>query len=304
MRSRPLFFGSLVALITPFTPSRRVDKKALEALIEWQIEQGTDGIVCCGTTGEGLSLSQSERKKVIEICVAVSNGRIPIIAGTGTCDTRQTIRFTEDALKKGASGCLVVTPYYNKPTQRGCVEHFCEVAKVGLPMIVYHNPGRTLFRFTVDSVQQLGEVPGIVAMKDSTHDLEFIRSVRKVTLLPILSGEDDLTVEIMEEGGVGAISVIGNVIPGSWRRMIHAALAKDMKLAKKLAAYFLPLCKGFFLETNPQCVKYVLSQLKRCEPIFRLPLNLPSQETQQTLNQILLRTSLAQFTPYPILRTV
>ena len=177
MLCRNSSYGSIVALVTPFTSNGRIDRKSLESLVEWHIAEKTDGIVCSGTTGEACSLSRIERKRVAEICVKASAGRIPIIVGTGTPDTRETIRLTEDASKLGASGCLVVTPYYNKPSQKGCLEHFRQVAKVGFPIIAYHNPGRAVFRFTRESLCELVKIDKVVALKDSGRDFELIQDL-------------------------------------------------------------------------------------------------------------------------------
>jgi len=285
MLRRDSFFGSIVAIITPFTSSGRIDRKALEALIEWHIQEKTDGIVCGGTTGEGFSLSRAEKKSVTEICVKVAAGRIPIIAGTGACSTRETILYTEDALKLGASASLIVTPYYNRPTQKGCLEHFRQVATVGQALIVYHNPARAVFRFVKETLHDLIEIPEVIALKDSGRDFSLIEGL--YSRLPILAGDDDLTGEIIEKGGKGAISVIGNILPRQWSSAIHLALAKDPK-AKELFQHFMPLCRANFLETNPQCVKYLVSEMKRCKPVFRSPLYLPAPEIQQTLKQTLL----------------
>lgn len=283
-----LFSGSLVALITPFNKRGKLDEKALEALVEWHIQEKTDGIVCCGTTGEACTLTRKERKKITEICVQTASGRIPIIAGTGTCSTNETRILTEDAKKAGAAGCLVVTPYYNKPTQLGCFEHFRAIAKVDLPIIVYHNPGRAVFRFEIETLQRFEEIPQIVAIKDSSHDLDFVQKIKSSTKLPILSGEDDITYEILELGGVGSISVIGNIIPSSWRKMIH-------QKSKPLAKRYLPLCQANFFETNPQCVKYLLAQMGKCLPVFRLPLTNPSLLTQKRLDETLFKFVLPHY---------
>jgi 4-hydroxy-tetrahydrodipicolinate synthase len=284
MLHRNSLFGSIVALITPFTSSSRIDRAALESLVEWQIDEKTDGIVCCGTTGEGSALNRLERKRVAEICIKTAAGRIPIIVGTGTCNTRETIQYTKDARSLGASACLVVTPYFNKPSQKGCLEHFRQIAKVGLPMIVYHNPGRAVFRFTKEALSELARVPEIVAFKDSGRDFDLIQEL--FSKMAVLSGDDDLTSELIERGGKGVISVIGNVIPRGWSRAVHLALLRDSR-AKELFQRYLPLCQGNFLETNPQCVKYLVSQMGKCEPVFRLPLQLPTPETQKALRRIL-----------------
>jgi len=280
-----MFRGSFVAIVTPFTNSGRIDRKALASLVEWHIQEGTDGIVCCGTTGEGCTLSDSERKTVTEICVGVAKGRVPIISGAGTCDTRQSVRLVENAQKAGASGCLIVSPYYNKPTQRGCLAHFQEIGKVGLPIIAYHHPGRTGFRFSLDLVRELESIPEVVSIKDSSGDLEFMDAVCKTSRLGVFAGDDDLTLEVLQRGGVGVISVIGNIIPWGWGQMVRSQ-------SKKLFSRYLPLCHANFIETNPQCVKYVVSQMGRCKPIFRLPMVLPTEETQQEIKRVLLELSL------------
>ncbi len=286
------FAGSIVALVTPFTRKGAVDYKALSSLIEWQIAQGTDGIVCTGTTGESCTLSDAERIKIALHCVQIATGRIPIIAGTGTCNTDQSVRLTAKAQAVGASGCLAVTPYYNKPTQRGCLEHFRSIARVGLPVIAYHNPGRAVVRLNLDTIRALGEIPGIVAIKESSGDLEFVKKIRSITELPILSGDDDLTCGSIQNGAVGAISVIGNIIPRGWKQMIQAALSNHVERAQQLHQRYLALCKGIFLETNPQCAKYLVSQMGRCKPVLRLPLVWPTQETQDALRKIVLRLAL------------
>ena len=161
------FHGAFVAVITPFDRKGRVDRKNLGKLIEWHIQEGTQGIVCCGATGEGVALDSAEKKRVVSICVEASEGKIPIIAGCGTSSTKQSVQLTEQMQRLGANGCLIVTPYYNRPSQRGCILHFQEIAKVGLPVIAYHNPGRTAVRFTPETVAEIGKIPGVAALKDS-----------------------------------------------------------------------------------------------------------------------------------------
>ncbi len=286
--------GSFVALITPFDRKGRLDRKTLEKLVEWHISEGTDGLVCSATTGEGPTLSDLDRKRIAQICIATSAGRIPIIVATGINDTRTSTRYTELAQKQKADGCLVVTPYYNKPTQKGCLLHFREIAKVGLPVIVYHNPPRTAVRLTPETVTEMAQIPNIVALKDSGHDLDFVRRLHKI--IPILSGDDDITFEIMQEGGVGAIGVITNFIPRPWKNLIQLCLQKQWGKAKALAQHYLPLLNAVFLETNPQGVKFLLSYFGRCHPTLRLPMTLPSDATQQAIKRELLHLSLPQYT--------
>lgn len=284
------FRGCFVALVTPFDQKGRLDRKTLQSLVEWHISQGTDGIVCCATTGESPALSERERKTVAEICLEVAKGKIPIVVSTGVSDTKSSIRYTEMAQKLGAQGCLVVTPYYNKPSQRGCLLHFSEVAKVGLPVIVYHNPPRAVVRLTLETILELSRVPNIVAIKESSHDLELIRKISSE--IDVLSGDDDLTFEIMKEGGVGTISTVANVIPHGWKKMVALCLEKRWEEALEMTKKYLPLVKAIFLETNPQGTKYALSCLGRCQSILRLPMVIPSQATQDEIKRELLHLAL------------
>jgi len=296
--SLPYFRGSFVALITPFDRKKRVDFKVLESLVDWHISQGTDGIVCCGTTGESLTLSDKEKKQITEICVRTSAKRIPIIVGTGTSDTRQSVKLTENVKKLGADGCLVITPYYNKPSQTGCILHFKEVAKVGLPLIVYHNPGRAVVRLKAETIAEIAQLPNVVAIKESSHDLELVRQIRKLSNISIFSGEDDLSCQIIEEGAVGAISVIGNVIPKAWSQMVHFALEQNWKMAKLFANRYLPLCKALFLETNPQCIKFAMQWLGLIRGDLRLPLTRPEIGVQKEIKRVLLALSLLHMQPF------
>ncbi len=287
------FCGSFVPLITPFDRRGRLDGKTLEKLIEWHIAEGTDGIVCSATTGEGPCLSDAEKKKIAQICIQTAANRIPIIASTGTNDTRTSIRNTEIAQKLGANGCLVVTPYYNKPSQRGCYLHFREIAKVGLPVIIYHNPPRAAIRLTAETIMEVSQIPNIVAIKESSHDLELVQKICKT--IPVFSGDDDLAFAILHEGGVGSIATIANLIPRSWKKMLSLCLQGKWEKGKVLSQRYLPLCKAIFLETNPQCVKFALSWLGRCKSTLRLPMILPTEATQSELKREILRLSLPQF---------
>lgn len=292
-------FGSFVALATPFDRKGRIDWKCVEKLISWHIEQGTDGIVCCGATGEGMTVSDSEKKKMAALSLRVAGNQIPILINSGTADTKHSVRLTEEMMKLGASGTLVVTPYYNKPTQRGCLRHFSEIAKVGLPVIVYNNPGRVSLRLEAETVAELGKVPGIAGYKDSTGDINFIRKIRTLSSIPILSGDDDLTYETLLEGGSGAISVIGNLFPKAWKKMISLALEKNWEASKKISDQFRPLCKALFLEPNPQCLKFAMSWLGRCEEHLRLPLLPPEEKTKQEIKNRIITLSLPFFRSQP-----
>lgn len=291
------FRGSYTAIITPFDRKGRLDTKTLEKLIEWHISEGTDGIVCSATTGEGPCLSDLDRKKNAEICIRTAAKRIPIIVSTGINDTRTSVRYTEIAQKLGADGCLVVTPYYNKPSQRGCILHFEEVAKVGLPVIIYHNPPRTAVKLTAETIEEVSRIPNVVAIKESSHDLELIRKIAK--FIPIFSGDDDLTFAIMRVGGVGSIAVTANLIPRGWKQMIQFCLQGKWEKAEFLAQRYLPLNKAFFIETNPQCIKFAMAWVAKCAPILRLPMILPTLDSQSEVKKEILRLALPQFTNSP-----
>lgn len=279
------FRGSYVALVTPFDAKNRVDTKKLQELVRWHIEEGTDGIVCIGTTGESTTLSPQDRIKVMRACLDAAERKIPVIAGTGTCDTKQTVRLTEQAQRLGLDGCLVVVPYYNKPTQRGCVRHFEEVSKVGFPIVVYDNPGRSVVALQPKTIAAIGEFPNVMAIKESIPDPTFFRKVRALSPIAILAGEDALTLAMLQEGAQGAIGVVSNVIPRAWKQMIFLAQIGDFTRAKKLSDRYQGLCRAMFCETNPQCVKYALELLGKCSSRLRLPLVEPEESTRRAILQ-------------------
>lgn len=277
--------GSFVALITPFDQKGKVDTTHLRSLVEWHLKEGTDGIVCCATTGEGPALETREKKKIAQICIETVQKKIPVVVSTGTADTRSSVRLTEEMARLGADGCLVVTPYYNKPSQQGCILHFQEVARVGLPVVIYHNPARAVVRLSAETIALLGRTPGIVGIKESSHDLELIRKIRSLSSIAILSGEDDLTVETIREGGVGSISVASNLLPRGWKSMIQWALEGNWEKAQSYAKRYRDLCRALFLDTNPQPVKFALAWMKRCLPVYRLPMLEPREETKKVIRQ-------------------
>ena len=284
--------GSLVALVTPFNAKGQVDYKTLEQLVIWHVAQGTDGLVCCGTTGEGMTLSDEEKKEIVAKAVAIAGKKISIIACSGSANTKQSVYLTEQMLHLGASGCLIITPYYNRPTQRGCFLHFSEIAKVGLPIILYNNPIRSAIQLTVETIAELAQISGIIAIKESSGCLELIRNLRKISSIPILSGEDHLTYQTLIEGGSGSISVIGNIIPSAWKKMITFAVNGKRDVAQSIARRAAILCKVLFLETNPQCIKYAMSWLGKCREDLRLPLLPPTLEAQCRIKTALIEWAL------------
>jgi 4-hydroxy-tetrahydrodipicolinate synthase len=286
--------GSFVALITPFDQKGRLDRKTIERLVEWHIAEGTDGLVCCATTGEGTTLSDAEKRTVAQTCIRTAAGRIPVLVATGTPDTRASVRNTEWAQKAGASGCLAITPYYNKPTQKGCLLHYKELSKVGLPIIIYHNPARAVTRLSFETLAEMSQLPNNAGYKDSNRDLDLVRKIHK--LIPVYVGDDDLTVDIMRAGGVGCIGVTTNLIPRTWKQIVQLCLQGEWAQAELLFQRYAPLLKAIFSEVYPQGFKCAVSCLGKCLPILRLPMLLPTEAHQLAIRQELLRLALPHFT--------
>jgi len=287
-----LFRGAYVALITPFKDNGKIDRQALQKLVAWQVAQGTDGILCCGATGEGIVLTESEKREVATLCVEATEKKIPVVVSVGTASTSQTARSIEQMQKLGAAGCMVVTPYYNRPSERGCLAHYGEAVKVGTPIVAYYNPARTGLRLTPESLAKIGEIEGVVALKDSSGDVAFLRKLRKLSKLPVFAGDDDQTLEAIREGSVGAISVIGNLLPKQWKEMIDLALEKKWEATKRLHERYLPLCRALFLETNPQCVKWAAYWFGLAPDLLRLPLVEPEEATKRAIRQVVMQLAL------------
>ncbi len=269
-----MFQGSFVALITPFK-NGGVDDSAFKSFVEWQIDEGTDGVVPCGTTGESPTLSHEEHMRVTEMCLEVAKGKVPVVAGTGSNSTEEAIMLTAHAKKAGADAALIVAPYYNKPTQEGLYRHYHAIAEaVDLPIIIYNIPGRSVVDMSVETMARLAEHPGIVGVKDATCDLA--RPMR--TRLAIgkdfcqMSGEDGTAVPFLAGGGHGCISVTGNVAPRMCADMQGAWREGDFGKAMDLQDRLMPLHLALFSETSPVPVKYAASLLGKCSPTVRLPL--------------------------------
>jgi 4-hydroxy-tetrahydrodipicolinate synthase len=277
-----MFKGSVVALITPFTEEGEVDYEAFKRLVDWHVSEGTDAIVCCGTTGEAPTLSFEEQLKLFKTAVDVSNKKVPIIAGTGTYDTRKTVERTQKAQELGVDGCLVVVPYYSRPTPEGCIAHYTEINKVGLPMIVYHHPGRTGIRLSAEVLAEISKLSSVFAIKEASGGLELIQEIRQLSDISIFSGDDTLAFDMMKLGAIGVISIVANVIPREWKEMAQSFLKGNLEYARELNALYAPLVQTMVLETNPQCVKYAVSLLGKCWPHLRLPLLQP-RETSKLL---------------------
>lgn len=272
--AKRVFQGSLVALVTPFRDGK-VDEPTLKQLVEFQIAGGTDAIVPCGTTGESPTLDHEEHRHVIDVVIQAVNKRIPVVAGTGSNSTAEAISLTKHAKAAGADAALIVLPYYNKPTQKGLIDHCRAIADAaGLPLILYNIPGRTGVNMLPETVAQLADHPNIVGMKEATGNLE--QMTHDIVLcgdkLSFLSGDDTLTLPLMSVGGRGIISVVANIVPKDVADMTHAFLSGDWKRARELHLKLFPLCQAMFLETNPIPVKTALAMMGKIREEFRLPL--------------------------------
>ena len=283
-----MFQGSLVALVTPMRADGAVDEEALRALVELHVAEGTDAIVAVGTTGESATLSEAEHCRVIARVVEFAAGRIPVIAGTGANATDEAIRLTRCAREAGADACLLVTPYYNKPTQEGLYLHHRAVAEaVDIPQILYNVPGRTAVDMQPETVARLAEIPNIVGLKDATGDLD--RFHRERELCPgdfaIYSGDDATAMELMLAGARGDISVTANVAPRLMHEMCVAAIDGDREQAAAINERLMPLHKGLFVESNPIPVKWALHEMGRIPEGIRLPLTPLSQPYREPLRR-------------------
>ena len=292
--------GSLVAIVTPMKPGGerdgQLDFAAFRRLIDWHVEEGTDGIVVVGTTGESPTVDVDEHKELIRLAVQHSRGRIPIIAGTGGNSTAEAIELTESARKNGATACLSVVPYYNKPTQEGLYRHFKKIAEtVALPVILYNVPGRTVADLQNDTVLRLAQVPGIIGIKDATANIE--RGTDLIKRLPrnfaIYSGEDATALALILLGGHGVISVTANVAPKLMHQMCAAALVGDVKKARDINLKLLMLHQRLFIETSPAPVKWAMKEMGLIENGLRLPLVALSEKSQGAVREALHEAGIA-----------
>ncbi len=282
-----MFRGSLVALVTPFRDGK-VDEKAFQSFVAWQIAEGTHGLVPCGTTGESPTLSHDEHRRVVELCIEAAAKRVPVIAGTGSNSTEEAIELTRHAKEAGADGALIVTPYYNKPTQAGLYAHYRAIAEaVDLPIIIYNIPGRTGVDMSVETMARLAALPNIVGVKEATGDVTRVTKQRRAIGEGFcqLSGDDVLALGQMAHGAVGCISVTANVAPRQLSQFQEACMAGDFVTARKLHDRLAPLHEALFLETNPGPVKYAVSLIGRGTGAVRLPLVEVADSTKEKVRQ-------------------
>ncbi len=288
------FKGSITALVTPFKDGA-VDEAAFRAFINWQIEQGTHGLVPVGTTGESPTLSHEEHDRVIEICVNEVKGRVPVIAGAGSNSTAEAVAFSRNAEKVGADAVLIVTPYYNKPTQEGLYQHYKAINDaIGIPIIIYNIPGRSVIDMSVETMARLYELKNIVGVKDATANLARVSLQRQAMGHDFvqLSGEDATALGFIAHGGHGCISVTSNVAPRLCAEMQNACLQGDYATALKVQDRLMPLHTNLFLETNPSPVKYAASVLGLMQPDVRLPLIPVSEGTKQAVRSAMVHAGL------------
>ena len=289
-----MFSGSLVAIVTPFK-NGAFDETAYRELIEFQIANGTHGIVPCGTTGESATLSHEEHERVVAFTVEVVNRRVPGIAGTGSHATDEAIAFTAHAKRAGADGALLITPYYNKPTQEGLYQHYAAVAQaVDLPLILYNIPGRTSVNMTPATIARLAKLPNVVGIKEGSGSLGQVSEIihQCGDDLTILSGDDPLTLPMMALGAKGVITVTANVAPKDMAAMVTAALAGNFAEARASHFKLASLFSALFYETNPIPVKEALAMMNKIEPEFRLPLTPLSSDNRERLRQVMKDTGL------------
>ncbi len=281
-----MFKGSITALITPFRDGK-VDEGAYQSFIEWQISEGSDGIVPCGTTGESATLNYDEHMRVTDLCIEAAAGRVPVIAGTGSNSTEEAITLTRHAKEAGADAALLITPYYNKPTQEGLYQHFKAVHDaVELPLVIYNVPGRTSVDILPETLARLARLSNIVGVKDATADLNRPLLLSRLVGEPFcqLSGEDGTVTAFLAQGGVGCISVTANAAPRLCADLHAAWQAGNAAGALTIQQKLLPLHEAMFVETNPIPVKYAVSRLGRCGEEIRLPLTPASPKAREIID--------------------
>ena len=292
-----MFKGSNVALVTPFK-NNNLDEETYIKIINFHLENGTNGLVPAGTTGESPTLSHKEHEKVIELCIKEAKGKIPVIAGTGSNSTSEAISLTKHAEKAGADGALVVTPYYNKPTQEGLYQHYKAINdNCGIPIIIYNIPGRSVIDMTVDTMARLFELKNIVGVKDATGDLSRVdESIKKMGKEFIqLTGEDGNAFEFNTKGGVGCISVTANIAPklcSEMQNLSKSSSEEEVKEAEKIDKLLQPVHKSLFIESNPSPVKYAAKLIGLCDDEVRLPLVRIMESTKSEVKKSLISANL------------
>ncbi len=289
-----MFSGSMTALVTPFRDGE-LDEKSYRELIEWQITSGTDALIPCGTTGESATLSHEEHDRVVEICVDAVGGRVPVIAGAGSNSTAEALRLTRHAKDAGADGALLITPYYNKPTQEGLYQHYSHIAgKVDIPIVMYNVPSRTGTNLLPETVARLAAIPNIVAVKEATADLYQVSKIVQLCgdRLAVISGDDFTVLPLLAVGGKGVISVVSNVAPADMAALVDSFFAGDLEKSRAMHDRLTPLAEAMFFETNPIPVKTALEMMGKIKFEVRLPLTVMSAKNRDRLEKVLLAAGL------------
>ena len=282
-----LFAGSMVALVTPFRDGK-IDERALRKLLQLHIDQRTDVVLPVGTTGESATLSHEEHRRMMSVVVEYLKGKVSVVCGAGSNNTEEALGLIRHAKKVGADGVLVVTPYYNRPTQEGLYRHYNYLAtKVDIPFILYNVPGRTGVSLAPQTVARLSKIPNIVAIKEASGSLDQVDQILELCDITVISGDDSLTVPMMSVGAKGVISVTANVVPGMVREMVHSMINGFPDTAREMHRKLYPLSKNLFIETNPIPVKTALGMMGFIRPEFRLPLCEMAKENQKKLRQTL-----------------
>ncbi|KXB00047.1 hypothetical protein AKJ48_02365 [candidate division MSBL1 archaeon SCGC-AAA261O19] len=284
------FEGTMTALITPFDENGDFDEEGFRENIKSQIDGGIDGIVPVGTTGECATLSYEEHEKVVEVAVDAADGKVPVVAGTGSNSTKEALMLTNYAAEAGADGVLLVAPYYNKPTQRGLYEHYKKLAEeVNIPQVIYNIPSRTGRNIEAETLIKLSELENVVGVKEASGDLNQVMKIARGSGedFDILSGDDSLTLPILSLGGVGAVSVASNLVPGKISDLVSSYLEGDVEKARDIHFELMPLFKALFIETNPGPIKAAMNILGKPAGKPRLPLVEAESETKQKLREVM-----------------
>ncbi len=283
-----MFRGSIVAVATPFKENYEIDFDAYGRLIDFHIENGTDGIVPCGCTGEAATLLHKEQESCVKFTVERVAGRVPVIAGTGSNSTLEALSLTKYAKEIGADGALLITPYYNKPTPAGQILHYTTIAKqVDIPIVLYNVPGRTGTKMLPETIAEMAKTPNIVAIKEACGSVDQVCDIRSLCDITVMSGDDSLTLPMMAVGATGVISVAANVAPAKVAAMCAAFDKGDLAEAQRIHYELLPLFKGLFFETNPMPVKAALAKMGLCNNVLRMPLTPMRPEIFAKLEPIL-----------------
>jgi len=292
--SGPMFKGSLTALITPFS-NGQVDEGAFQRFVQWQIDQGSHGVVPCGTTGESPTLTHAEHRRVTELCLDVAKGKVPVIAGTGSNSTAEAISLTRHAEEAGADAALVVMPYYNKPTQEGLYQHFKAISEAAdIPIIIYNIPGRSIVDMSVETMARVAKLSNIVGVKDATADLTRPARTRAAIGRDFtqISGEDGTVVPFLAQGGHGCISVTSNVAPRACADLHEAWQRRDFDTVERINDRLMPLHQALFIEASPGPVKYAASLLGHCDNRLRLPLVSVTPATEERVREAMAHAGL------------